>query len=125
VDASSGIGLVTSRMAAKRGARIVLVARSEEALVRFEQELSNSGRKTHTVVADVGKPEHVQRIVRVAYEKFGEFDTWVNNAGISMYGKLLDEPIEGMRRLFETNFWAWRGQPIRRGLSRPSDYLAP
>lgn len=32
MDASSGIELVTSRMAAKRGARIVLVARSEEAL---------------------------------------------------------------------------------------------
>lgn len=68
VGASSGIGLVTSRMAAKRDARIVLVARSEEALVRFEQELSNSGRKAHMVVADVGKPEDVQRIARVARE---------------------------------------------------------
>jgi short-subunit dehydrogenase len=103
--ASSGIGLVTARMAARRGARLVLAARSEEALVRLEQELSNGGRKAHMVVADVGKPEDVQRIARIAREKFGGFDTWVNNAGISMYGKLLDEPIEDMRRLFETNFW--------------------
>ncbi|MCC2643420.1 MAG: hypothetical protein K0S45_3833, partial [Nitrospira sp.] len=51
------------------------------------------------------KPEDVQRISRVARQKFGGFDTWVNNAGVSMYGRLLDEPIEDMRRVFETNFW--------------------
>lgn len=103
--ASSGIGLVTARMAARRGARLVLAARNESALTELERELSDGDRRAVTVVADVGKPEDVQRISRVARQKFGGFDTWVNNAGVSIYGKLLDEPIEDMRRLFETNFW--------------------
>lgn len=103
--ASSGIGLVTARMAAKRGARLVLAARSQDAVMQLERELERPDRRAVGIVADVGRPEDVQRISRVARQKFGGFDTWVNNAGVSMYGKMLDEPIEDMRRLFETNFW--------------------
>ncbi len=103
--ASSGIGLVTARMAAQRGARLVLAARNENALIELERELSDGDRRAVTVTADVGKPADVQRISRIARQKFGGFDTWINNAGVSIYGKLLDEPIEDMRRLFETNFW--------------------
>ncbi|HEX2055847.1 MAG TPA: SDR family oxidoreductase [Nitrospiraceae bacterium] len=103
--ATSGIGLVTARMAAKRGARLVLAARNQEALTQLEQELSDGYRRAAAVVADVGKPEDVQRVSRVARQRFGGFDTWINNAGISIYGRLLDQPVEDMRRLFETNFW--------------------
>jgi short-subunit dehydrogenase len=103
--ATSGIGLVTARMAARCGARLVLAARSENALIELDRELSEGGGRAVTVVADVGKPADVQRITHVARQKFGGFDTWVNNAGVSMYGKLLDEPIEDMKRVFETNFW--------------------
>ena len=103
--ATSGIGLVTARMAARRGARVILAARHESALIELERELSNGDRRAVTVTADVEKPVDVQRISRIARQKFGGFDTWVNNGGVSMFGKLLDEPIEDMRRLFETNFW--------------------
>ena len=103
--ATSGIGLTTARMAARRGARLVLAARSENALIELERELSGDDRRVVTVTADVGRPADVQRISRMARQKFGSFDTWVNNAGVSIYGRLLDEPIEDMRRLFETNFW--------------------
>lgn len=103
--ATSGIGLTTARMAARRGARLVLAARHEGALVELERELSNGGRRAVSVTADVGKPADVQRISRIARQRFGGFDTWVNNAGVSMYGRLMDEPIEDMRRLFDTNFW--------------------
>lgn len=99
------IGLTTSRMAARRGARLVLAGRSEGALIELERELSRGGDRAVTVTADVGKPADVQRISRVARQMFGGFDTWINNAGVSMYGRLLDELIEDMRRLFETNFW--------------------
>jgi len=47
----------------------------------------------------------VWRIADEAVARFGGFDTWVNNAGVSIYGKLLDVPMDDMRRLFETNFW--------------------
>ena len=103
--ATSGIGLTTARMAARRGARLVLAGRTEGALTELERELSQGQHRAVTVTADVGKAADVQRISRVARQMFGGFDTWINNAGVSMYGRLLDEPIEDMRRLFETNFW--------------------
>src|SRR5213076_34618 len=37
--------------------------------------------------------------------RFGGFDTWVNNAGVSVYGRIEQVPIEDLRKIFETNFW--------------------
>ncbi|PYS90529.1 MAG: short-chain dehydrogenase, partial [Acidobacteria bacterium] len=103
--ASSGIGLVTARMAAKRGARLVLAARSEEALRQLTDEIKSAGGEAIHVVADVGREADVRRISTAAVERFGGFDTWVNNAGVSVYGKLMDVPLTDLRQLFETNFW--------------------
>jgi short-subunit dehydrogenase len=103
--ASSGIGLVTARMAARRGARLVLAARSEEALKQLTDEIKAAGGEAIAVVADVGREEDVRRIADAALHRFGGFDTWVNNAGVSIYGKLLEIETEDLRHLFETNFW--------------------
>jgi short-subunit dehydrogenase len=103
--ASSGIGLVTARMAARRGARLVLAARSEDALRQLTEEINAVGGEATYVVADVGREEDVRRINEKAQERFGGFDTWVNNAGVSIYGNLLDVSLEDMRRLFDTNLW--------------------
>ncbi|HEX7030207.1 MAG TPA: SDR family oxidoreductase [Gammaproteobacteria bacterium] len=103
--ATSGIGLATARAAARRGARLVLVARNEDALQRLGDELRARGAKVLTLVADVGNKEEVERVDQAVQEQFGGFDTWVNNAAVSMYGSLLDVPIEDERQLFETNYW--------------------
>ncbi|GAA4361927.1 SDR family oxidoreductase [Hymenobacter saemangeumensis] len=103
--ASSGIGLVTARMAAEAGARLVLAARSEDALRELAAEINNAGGQATYVVADVCREQDVRHIAEVAIEKFGGFDTWVNDAGVSIYGKLEEVPIEDMRHLFETNVW--------------------
>lgn len=103
--ASSGIGLATARMAAERGTRLVLAARSENALRQLTDEITRNGGKAIYVVADVSKQADVRKIARAAQEEFGGFDTWVNNAGTGMYGKLEDVAIEDMRTLFETNVW--------------------
>ena len=103
--ASSGIGLVTARMAAQKGARLVLAARSEEALRRLTDEIKANGGEAIYVVADVGREQDVRRIADDAIRRFGGFDTWVNNAGVSIYGRLMDISIEDQRRLFDTDFW--------------------
>ena len=36
---------------------------------------------------------------------FGGFDTWVNNAGVSIFGRIEDVPLEEARRMFDINFW--------------------
>lgn len=103
--ASSGIGLTTARLAAKRGARLVLAARNQVALEQLVSELQADGYEAGYVVADVGNEDDVRKVARFAHERFGGFDTWVNNAGIGIFGALLEGASEDYRRLFETNFW--------------------
>ncbi|MBA2732669.1 MAG: SDR family oxidoreductase, partial [Acidobacteria bacterium] len=103
--ASSGIGLVTARMAAQQGARLVLAARSEDALRQLTNEITVAGGQAIYVVADVGQEADVRRIAEAAIQKFGGFDTWVNNAGVSIYGRVLDVSMDDHRQLFETNYW--------------------
>lgn len=103
--ATSGIGLCTARMAAKRGARVVVASRSQEALSRLAEEINDSGGQAAYVQADVGNEGDIKKIAAEALNKFDTFDTWVNNAAGSIYGKLEDVPTEDFRRLFETNFW--------------------
>ncbi|WP_205500737.1 SDR family oxidoreductase [Rufibacter psychrotolerans] len=103
--ASSGIGLATAKAAAAKGATVILVARNREALEDIEQQIRNEGGKAFHCVADVGHQEEVQWIVDVAQQECGGFDTWVNNAGLSIYGRLEEVTDEDNRRLFDTNFW--------------------
>ena len=103
--ASSGIGLVTARLAAKRGARVVLNARNEEALRQVTDQINIEGGEAIHVVGDVGTFEDVRKISDEAVRHFGGFDTWVNNAGVSIYGPILDQSLADQRQLFETNYW--------------------
>lgn len=103
--ASSGIGLVTARQAARQGARVVLAARSEEALHELTNEITASGGQATYVVADVGVLDDVRRIADAAIARYGGFDTWVNNAGHSIYGRLAEVPLSEQRQVFETNYW--------------------
>ena len=103
--ASSGIGLVTARMAAKRGARLILNARNEGTLRRVCDEINANGGEAYHVAGDVGEFDDVQNIAGEAIRRFGGFDTWVNNAAVSIYGPILDQSLEDQRRLFDTNYW--------------------
>jgi short-subunit dehydrogenase len=103
--ASSGIGLTTARMAAEQGARLVLAARNDDALRKLTDEINSSGGECVYVVADVGNEGDVKKVAAEALNKFGGVDTWINNAGVSIYGKLEEVPVDDMRQLFETNFW--------------------
>lgn len=103
--ASSGIGLATARLAARRGARVVVVARSADALARLTGEINGSGGTALAVAADVADEAQVRHVARVAVDTFGGFDTWVNNAAVSAYGRCLDVSLADMCRIMDTNFW--------------------
>jgi len=103
--ASSGIGLATTKMAAERGAKVVMAARSAETLRKIAEEISRAGGEALAVACDVADPAQVENIAQAAIERFGRIDTWVNDAGVSIYGKIEEVSAEDARRLFETNFW--------------------
>lgn len=105
--ASSGIGLATARLAAARGARLCLSARNEAALRQITDDLNARYGDGCCVycVADVSREEDHRRVAQAAVEAFGRIDTWINNAGISIYGQMQEVPLADQRRLFEVNFW--------------------
>jgi short-subunit dehydrogenase len=103
--ATSGIGLTTARMAARKGAKLALVARNRQALEELTGELNASGSQAIYAEADVADEAALQQAAEKAIQRFGRIDTWVNNAGVSIYGKIMEISMEDHRRLFETNFW--------------------
>lgn len=103
--ATSGIGLATARRAAERGARVFLIARGEKDLRELCEELQSRGARCAYAVADVADPEALAAAADKCERLFGGFDTWVNNAGVSIYGPIRETKAEDHRRLFETNYW--------------------
>lgn len=103
--ASSGIGLVTARMAARQGVKVVVAARNAPALYRLAREIEEQGGQALAVPTDVKNDHDVRRLAEAAIRRFGGFDTWVNNAGVSIYGRIEEVSLEDQRQLFETNFW--------------------
>jgi short-subunit dehydrogenase len=103
--ASSGIGLATAHLAASRGARLVLASRNGEALEELASEIRRGGGEAVAVVADVARNEDLERLATRAREAFGGFDTWVNNAGVSVYGTVEEVPLSDHRRVFDVDYW--------------------
>lgn len=103
--ASSGIGLTTARMAAARGAKVVLASRNETALAQVAQQIRAAGGEAAYEAADVSNPDDVRRVADAAISAFGTIDTWVNVAAVAIYGRAEQVSLEDSRRLFDVNFW--------------------
>jgi len=98
--ASAGIGRATARELATAGARVVIGARRRERLEGLEGELPG-----HVVAVemDVRSPADSHRLVQEAIERFGRLDALVANAGIGMYGGILDHTDEELTTMLDTN----------------------
>ncbi|MCC6492964.1 MAG: SDR family oxidoreductase [Pirellulales bacterium] len=103
--ASSGIGLATARMAARKGAKVLLTSRNADALAKVVREIERSGGEATYIAADITFRDDVAKIARAAIDYFGRIDTWVNNAGLSIFGRLQEVSEDDHRRLFDVNFW--------------------
>ncbi len=103
--ATSGIGLATARRAARAGACVFLIARGEGDLKALTEELQATGARAAWAVADVADHAALAEAAEKCVRLFGGFDTWVNNAGVSIYGAISVTSLDDQRRLFETNYW--------------------
>jgi NAD(P)-dependent dehydrogenase (short-subunit alcohol dehydrogenase family) len=102
--ASSGIGLVTARRAARVGAAVILAANGRPSRP-WPRRSDVTGAEPSPVPTDVGREEDVQRLAAAAMAEFGRIDTWVNNAGVSIFGDIMEVSTEDMHRVFDTVFW--------------------
>jgi NAD(P)-dependent dehydrogenase (short-subunit alcohol dehydrogenase family) len=101
--ASSGIGRETALMFGERGATVVLAARNEMALNEVTKEVERIGGHAAAVVTDVAEWEQVERLARRTVDLFGRIDTWVNNAGISVYATVEELTVAEIERVIRVN----------------------
>lgn len=101
--ASSGVGRATALAFAAAGARVVVAARTADALESTAEECRHHGAEAIAVPTDVGDPAAVRRLADAAVERFGRIDTWVNAAAVLVAGVFGDEDVDEVDRLIRTN----------------------
>jgi short-subunit dehydrogenase len=105
--ASSGIGRAAALMFARLGGTVVLTARREGVLEEVAEECRQLGGRALVVAGDVTEPETLQRVAQAAVENFGRIDVWVNNAAVTLFGRLEETPYEACRRILDTNIFGY------------------
>jgi short-subunit dehydrogenase len=100
--ASAGIGLAVARLLAQRGAKVVLAARSKDALEKLQAEIPGS----LAIPTDMTKPADIKHLIDTAKEKFGRIDVLINNAGQGLRSNVETIKMDDYRSVMELNVFA-------------------
>ncbi len=101
VGASSGIGRETALQFAKRGASIVVAARSSSGLESLVDEIGQAGGEATAVVADVSEFEQVKAIAEKTIAIYGRLDTWVHLSASALFATFEQTTPEEFRRIID------------------------
>lgn len=102
--ASSGIGRVTARAMARRGARLAVVARRAALLESLADECRSDGAECLVLPGDLGERGFAEEIVATTEAHYGRLDTLVLNAAISSHRSVLRLAAEDAERVMRINF---------------------
>ncbi|MBY0430230.1 MAG: SDR family oxidoreductase, partial [Rhodospirillales bacterium] len=105
--ASSGIGRATAQAFAAQGATVVLAARNGEALREVRRECNSRGGRALMVPTDVCGEAQVRALAETTLRNFGRIDVWVNNAAVSLFGRIEDVPSEDYEKVLRTNVFGY------------------
>lgn len=94
--ASSGLGTALAHSFYEQGNHILLIGRNEERLKRLARELS-----AEWLCADV--TETYTTLVDEVFETFGQFDVWVNNAGVAEFDLVTDQSTDVIEETMHVN----------------------
>ncbi len=104
--ASSGIGRALALELARRGAKLVLLARRASKLEDVAAEVSRRGSQVETVTGDVTDEAARRQALDRALSCYGGLDILVNNAGIGAQGNFAEADPARLRPIMEVNFFA-------------------
>jgi NAD(P)-dependent dehydrogenase (short-subunit alcohol dehydrogenase family) len=88
----SGIGAATARLAAARGAKVMIASPNADKLKSVAHEITAAGGVCQWVVCDVRSEEQVKAMVAATVKAFGRLDAAFNNAGVS-HGPVLTHEV--------------------------------
>ncbi|WP_188456817.1 SDR family NAD(P)-dependent oxidoreductase [Virgibacillus oceani] len=97
--AGSGLGKALALKYAKNGYNVYLLGRNDTKLHIVQKEIFTNGKKAEVVLCDVREPASVS----IAFQKMGELDVFINNAGIGIFGPAEDYSIEDIDETLDTN----------------------
>src|SRR5437763_9776686 len=103
--ASSGLGRAVARGAGARGAKVVVTARTAEALDTCVREIEAMGSEALAVPADCTVQDEVAQVVERAIDRFGRIDTYVANAIVTVYAETYRYEADELRRIMDVNFF--------------------
>jgi len=102
--ASRGIGAATAYEFANLGAKVVLAARSEDAIKTIAADITEKGGQAMAITCDVSSASDVSNMVTKTVETFGSLDVLINNAGIiDPIGKMGSIDVEAWGNLIDIN----------------------
>jgi NAD(P)-dependent dehydrogenase (short-subunit alcohol dehydrogenase family) len=99
-----GLGRAAAEAFLREGARVVISGRTEQAARVTAEALDPSGQRVLAIGCDVSRLEEVRALSQRTLERFGGFDVWVNNAGLSApYGPTADLAAERFAEVLQVN----------------------
>lgn len=107
-EAAYGLGLSLARFASERGARLVVCSGRDDEVRALTEDIRQKGGSISFLVGDITLPETHAKIKDLALRDYGRIDTWINCAGESFSGYILDSDPNQERKQFDRNFWATR-----------------
>jgi NAD(P)-dependent dehydrogenase (short-subunit alcohol dehydrogenase family) len=100
----TGIGRAAALAFAKKGAKVVVAGRRDEAGKTLVKELRSFGSEAEFINADVRKEDEIRALVDETVARFGRLDVAVNNAGTEgQVGPITDQTAESYAATFDTN----------------------
>lgn len=103
--AGSGIGRALAELAARRGAHLALADVDPKGLAETRERVSGSPGRVSTHVVDVADEAAVRTFAAAAVSAHGGVDVLVNNAGVALYGSVLEIASDEFAWLMNVNFW--------------------
>ncbi len=101
--ATAGIGLASAKRFAVEGARLVLAARTADTLEQIADEIRQLNVETIAWPTDMRNRAEVERLVDTAFQRFGQIDILINNAGQAAAGTIAEVSIDDFRQIFDLN----------------------
>ena len=101
--AGRGIGRSIALTLARNGVRVSLAARTEAELQAVQSEIESFGGRAASFPTDVSREAEVISLVRNTVERFGQLDILINNAGIGIFGPLVETTTEQWDRIMAIN----------------------
>jgi len=102
---SYGLGRAIAVAAARQGTKVVVGARTREALDGSIAEIEEAGGEGVAVETDVSDRAQVDELVQTAVERFGRIDTYIANGMVTVYAEAHRLEDEELRRVFDVNFF--------------------